>query len=86
MRRDIRAPKTIAEQGGLKPYLDSTAERHNGLKYKDFAIRINPLRKHPVPKTVIAEDFGVSSATIYSWLKVYKAEKEEVIPSPPDLP
>lgn len=87
MVRHVRAPKTIAEQGGLETYLSVTSEKHNGLAYKDLMIRIRPTRKHPIPKTVIAEDFGVSTHTIYAWLRVYANEqldKAETSPSPED--
>ena len=75
MPRHIDPPKTIAERGGLKEYLDTTAEQHNGLKYRDFLSRINPNRKHKIPKVVIAEDFSVSARTIYSWLRLYASEQ-----------
>lgn len=75
MPRHIDPPKTIAERGGLKAYLDETAAQHNGLRYRDFTYRTNPERKHKVSKAVIAEDFGVSVGTIYSWLKIHKAEQ-----------
>lgn len=75
MPRHIDPPKTIAERGGLKSYLDETATQHNGLRYRDFIYRTNPERKHKVAKAVIAEDFGVSPATIYSWLRIHRDEQ-----------
>jgi len=75
MPRHINPPKTIAERGGLKAYLDETASQHNGLCYRDFIYRINPERKHKVSKTIIAEDFGVNVSTIYSWLNIHKTEQ-----------
>jgi hypothetical protein len=84
MPRHVRAPKTIAEQGGLEPYLDATAHLHNGLKYRDLMNRIRSTRKHPIPKPVIGEDFGVSSQTIYSWLRIHakeQAARDTITPS-----
>lgn len=75
MPRHIDPPKTIAQQGGLEAYLNATADRHNGLKYRHFMRYIRKDRKHPVPKVVIAEDFGVSTRTIYGWLKIHAAEE-----------
>lgn len=89
MGKGFGAPKTIAQQGGLEAYLDATADKHNGLKYKDLLIRINPKRKHPIPKVVIAEDFGVTKPTIYSWLYIHNQEqidklkmKQDIFPDP----
>ena len=69
MPRHIDPPKTIAERG-LENYLTDTAAVHNDLGYVDFATRIS-MR---VPKSIIAEDFGVSKRTIYHWFKVYNQE------------
>lgn len=85
MPRHINPPKTIAERGGLKAYLDETASQHNGLRYRDFIYRTNPERKHKVSKVVIAEDFGVSVGTIYSWLKVHKAEQATISHLPEEV-
>lgn len=76
MPRHIEPPKTIAERGGLQKYLNATAKLHNGLKYRDLLSRINPNRKHKIPKVTIAEDFGVSSRTIYSWIHVHEGEQK----------
>jgi transposase len=81
MPRHINPPKTIAERGGLKVHLDETANYHNGLRYRDFVNRINPKRKHKVPKAVIAEDFDVSSRTVYAWIRIYNAEQATSRPS-----
>lgn len=80
MPRHVPRPKSIDDWGGLKPYLNGTAEQHNGLGYRDFLTRINPKRKHPIPKPVMAEDFGVSTKTFYSWLKRHEAEQAPTSP------
>lgn len=75
MPRHIAPPKSIDDWGGLEPYLDGTAEKHNGLRYKDFLSRIDNIkRKYPIPKTVAAEDFGVSPGTFYTWIRRHRAE------------
>lgn len=68
--RTIAPPKSIADYGGLKAYLDSTKGKHNGLGYSAFWRRVDPARKHRVPRSVVAEDFGVSTRLIYDWLKI----------------
>lgn len=75
MRRNIPPPKSIADYGGLQPYLNATADLHNGLKYRSFIHRINPNRKHPIPKAAIAEDFNVHRDTVYRWLAIYELEQ-----------
>lgn len=75
MPRHIDPPKTIAERGGLETYLNATADLHNGLKYRHFLSRINPARKHKVPRSVIAEDFNVSRTTIYAWISLHETEQ-----------
>lgn len=81
MPRHVQHPKSIQDFGGLKPYLNSTADRHNGLKYRDFKSRIDPKRKHPPSKASIAEDFGVNSRTIYSWIAI---EEKSTLASLPE--
>lgn len=82
-RRDLPPAKSIDAWGGLKPFLDGTAEQHNGLKYKDFLSRIRP-RKHPISKATAAEDFGVSRETWYRWLRKHAAEQETTVPDSED--
>lgn len=74
MPRHAPKPKSINDWGGIKPYLDGTADVHHGLKFKDFKLRIDPNRKHKVPKPVAAEDFGVSTQTFYDWIKRYETQ------------
>jgi hypothetical protein len=71
----ISRPKSIDDWGGVEPYLNGTRGEHNGLGYSAFKKRIDPNRKHKIPKPVIAEDFGVSKQTIYDWIK-----RDKVIP------
>lgn len=75
MPRHIKPPKSINDWGGLEAYLDGTANKHNGLKYKDFLKRIdNSRRKYPYPKTIASEDFNVSPRTFYSWINKHTVE------------
>lgn len=67
--RFIRPPKSIEQRGGIESYLNATVERHNGLGYRDWWQRVNPRRKHRVPRPVIADDFDVSKQTVHTWLK-----------------
>lgn len=69
MARHLKPPKSIDEYGGMDPYLEATAHLHNNLVLKDLLFRLNPKRRHVVPKTVIAEDFNVTPQTIYSWIR-----------------
>jgi hypothetical protein len=84
MPRHIDPPKTIAERGGLEIYLNKMSVMHNGLGYKDFLHRINPNRKHKISKAAIAEDFNVSPGTIYSWLRIHRAEQAATTSHPPE--
>lgn len=64
---------------GLKPYLDETAEDHNGNTYADFA-ELMEKQSRPTDAEVAAE-FGVSPMTIGNWRRVYADEKEKPRPS-----
>lgn len=85
MPRHINPPKSINDWGGLKPYLDATADKHNGLKHRDFLQRIRP-RKHPISKAAAAEDFNVSTKTWYDWLKRHEQEQVETAQKQPQPP
>lgn len=76
MPRHIDPPKTLKERyGTFKNYLKETAEQHNGFKYRDFLLLINPKRKHKISVAGAAETFNVSSTTWYAWLKWYREEQ-----------
>ena len=64
-------PKPKIQDEGLKAYLNRTADKHNGKRYKDFAEMID---KH-INKTSMARLFGVDTRTISKYIAIYEAEK-----------
>lgn len=65
----------LIELLGLKFYLDTTAEKHNGKKYADFAREMD---KQPRPKDIdINEDFRVTGHTIGNWREIFDKEKDK---------
>ncbi len=63
-------PQSIEDEG-LEPYLNRTAALHNGLGYDDFGNRYIL----GVPRTKIADDFGVNEKTIDKYKRIYDKEK-----------
>lgn len=65
--------QSIADQGGMLAYLESTRKLHNGLGYSDLQQRL----KLHVSKKQICIDFGISYTTLTrSWLAELSKESK----------
>lgn len=65
--------QSIADQGGMLHYLETTRKQHNGLGYSDLQQRL----KLHVSKKQICLDFGISYTTLTrSWLRELSKEAE----------
>lgn len=59
--------KSIADYGGLKPFLDGTKALHNGLGYNDL---INLYKKDGGNIAKLCRDFNVTRPTMYNWFEI----------------
>lgn len=67
----VYVPPSIRSQG-LQIFLDTNAEKHNGLGYKQFYLFL----ESKVNITNIARAFKVSRPTAVNWLEIYHEEKQ----------
>lgn len=72
-------PKSVDSYGGILPYLDATAEEHNGYSSKDL-VKNWKLQGGGLTVSAISKMFGVHRITARDWLTRY--HRENNIPFP----